>query len=146
MATAMAFVSSFTNHLPRSDGSCFPRSEFSFLRSKCPSELRWRGTRRGGCCVVAKISETQPAIEQQETEARDDERTGVSGYKLKENEPAQPVRLEMEAVDDVVRPKRVAFNYGFQAKFLRTGPSVPGNVIKLAFENFGREWRVSLQL
>ncbi|CAM6104079.1 unnamed protein product [Calypogeia fissa] len=39
------------------------------------------------------------------------------------------------------RPKRFDFNYGFQAKFLRTGPTVPGNVFKLAFENFGREWR-----
>lgn len=40
-----------------------------------------------------------------------------------------------------VFPKRIAFNYGFQAKFLRKGPTVPGNVIKLALENFGREWR-----
>jgi hypothetical protein len=40
------------------------------------------------------------------------------------------------------RPKRIDFDYGFQAKFLRTGPKVPQNVFKLAFENFGREWRV----
>jgi hypothetical protein len=116
--------------------------------------LRWqdgRGTRRGYC--VAKISETQngqisetrngPTLEQQEAEAREDERTGAGGYKLKESAAIEPVHLEMETVDDVVRPKRIAFNYGFQAKFLRIGPSVPGNVIKLAFENFGREWRVS---
>ncbi|KAL2612723.1 hypothetical protein R1flu_024415 [Riccia fluitans] len=38
-------------------------------------------------------------------------------------------------------PRRFEFDYGFQAKFLRTGPTVPGNVLKLAFENFGREWR-----
>ncbi|MCO5558389.1 hypothetical protein L7F22_011970 [Adiantum nelumboides] len=36
--------------------------------------------------------------------------------------------------------KRIAFNYGFQEKFLRKGATVPGNVFKLAFENFGREW------
>lgn len=41
------------------------------------------------------------------------------------------------------RPKRINFDYGFQAKFLRTGPTVPRNVFKLAFENFGREWRVN---
>ena len=49
---------------------------------------------------------------------------------------------EMETVDDVERPKRIAFNCGSQAKFFRTGPLVPGNIVKLAFENFGREWRV----
>ncbi|OAE23311.1 hypothetical protein AXG93_1713s1110 [Marchantia polymorpha subsp. ruderalis] len=38
-------------------------------------------------------------------------------------------------------PKRIQFDYGFQARFLRTGPTVPQNVFKLAFENFGREWR-----
>lgn len=38
-------------------------------------------------------------------------------------------------------PKRISFDYGFQAKFLRKGPTVPRNVIKLALENFGREWR-----
>ncbi|KAJ7566239.1 hypothetical protein O6H91_02G093600 [Diphasiastrum complanatum] len=39
------------------------------------------------------------------------------------------------------RPKKFPFDYGFQAKFLRKGPSVPQNVFKLALENFGREWR-----
>jgi hypothetical protein len=56
------------------------------------------------------------------------------------------VHLEMEKVDGVMRPKRVAFDYGFQAKFLRTGPSVPRNVIRLAFEYFGREWRVGISI
>lgn len=56
------------------------------------------------------------------------------------------VHLEMEKVDGVLRPKRVAFDYGFQAKFLRTGPSVPRNVIRLAIENFGREWRVRISI
>lgn len=42
------------------------------------------------------------------------------------------------------RPKRIYFDYGFQANFLRTGPTVPRNVIKLAFENFGREFQVRL--
>jgi len=111
-------------------------------------KIRWQdgSNRRRGYCV-AKLHETQngPTLEQEESEAREDERTGAEGYKLKENTATQPVHLEMETVDDVVRPKRIAFNYGFQAKFLRTGPSVPGNVIRLAFENFGREWRVSLQ-
>ncbi|KAG0617088.1 hypothetical protein M758_5G162500 [Ceratodon purpureus] len=98
--------------------------------------------RRRGLCV-ARISETEgQTLEQDEAQAREDERTGAGGYKLKENaQPTKPVQLEMETVDDVERPKRIAFNYGFQAKFLRTGPSVPGNVVKLAFENFGREWR-----
>lgn len=56
------------------------------------------------------------------------------------------VHLEMEKVDGVLRPKRISFDYGFQAKFLRTGPSVPRNVIRLAFENFGREWRVRISI
>lgn len=38
-------------------------------------------------------------------------------------------------------PKRITFDYGFQAAFLRKGPTVPGNVIKLAIQNFGREWK-----
>lgn len=64
------------------------------------------------------------------------------------DEPAgkvpREVHLEMEKVGDVVRPKRIAFEYGFHAKFLRSGPSVPRNVVTLAFENFGREWMVSI--
>jgi hypothetical protein len=106
---------------------------------------RWGGGRgrRRGCCV-ARISETdEAAVEQGEAHAREDERTGAGGYKLKETPlQTQPVHLEMETVGDVERPKRIAFNYGFQAKFLRAGASVPGNVVKLALENFGREWRV----
>jgi ubiquinol oxidase len=38
------------------------------------------------------------------------------------------------------RPKLIGYNYGFHADFLRTGPSVPHNAFKLAFENFGREY------
>lgn len=36
----------------------------------------------------------------------------------------------------------LAFDYGFQATFLSTGTSVPGNVIDLALTNFAREWKV----
>lgn len=117
--------------------------------SEYSGEKQRRGCQGGGSvrrqgCYVARISETEgPTVKQEETEVREDERTGAGGYKLKENLPLpEVVHLEMETVDDVERPKRIAFNYGFQAKFLRTGPSVPGNVAKLAFENFGREWRV----
>eukprot|EP00243_Klebsormidium_subtile_P004787 TRINITY_DN18943_c0_g1_i1.p1 TRINITY_DN18943_c0_g1~~TRINITY_DN18943_c0_g1_i1.p1 ORF type:complete len:531 (-),score=170.70 TRINITY_DN18943_c0_g1_i1:460-2052(-) len=35
----------------------------------------------------------------------------------------------------------LAFDYGFQATFLATGTSVPGNVIDLALTNFAREWK-----
>lgn len=42
--------------------------------------------------------------------------------------------------DSYTSPKKIVFDYGFQAKFLRKGPSVPGSLFKLAFENFGREW------
>eukprot|EP00270_Netrium_digitus_P019752 TRINITY_DN7871_c0_g2_i1.p1 TRINITY_DN7871_c0_g2~~TRINITY_DN7871_c0_g2_i1.p1 ORF type:complete len:599 (+),score=109.40 TRINITY_DN7871_c0_g2_i1:254-1798(+) len=33
------------------------------------------------------------------------------------------------------------YDYGFQASFLRAGPTVPHNVLRLAFENFGREYK-----
>lgn len=46
------------------------------------------------------------------------------------------------AVVKVQKPKLVTYDYGFQAEFLRSGPSVPHNVFKLAFENFGREYLV----
>lgn len=36
----------------------------------------------------------------------------------------------------------LAFDYGFQATFLASGTSVPGNVIDLALTNFAREWKV----
>ncbi|XP_002984492.2 uncharacterized protein LOC9644228 [Selaginella moellendorffii] len=55
--------------------------------------------------------------------------------------------LRLEAIEEHLsithshKPKRIAFNYGFQAKFLRQGPSVPGSFFRLAFENFGREWK-----
>eukprot|EP00850_Spirogloea_muscicola_P008161 SM000043S15789 [mRNA] locus=s43:182861:186899:+ [translate_table: standard] len=38
------------------------------------------------------------------------------------------------------KPRFVAFDYGFQASFLRQNPTVPHNVAKLALENFGREY------
>ncbi|GJP56299.1 hypothetical protein CLOM_g15366 [Closterium sp. NIES-68] len=38
------------------------------------------------------------------------------------------------------KPKLIAYDYGFQSKFLRTGPNVPSNVFKLALENFAREY------
>lgn len=155
MVTAMSSVAPSSSFLPCANSSL--RDGCPCLRVKPHLRLRgfnyngekqgikWQGgsTRRRGFCA-ARIRETEPGptVEQQEAEAREDERTGSAGYKLKESAATQPVHLEMETVDDVVRPKRIAFNYGFQAKFLRTGPSVPGNVIKLAFENFGREWRV----
>jgi hypothetical protein len=50
-------------------------------------------------------------------------------------------RTGNESNGEGFRPKRIAFDYGFQAKFISTGPYVPRNVFRLAFENFGREWR-----
>ncbi|KAL3680339.1 hypothetical protein R1sor_023295 [Riccia sorocarpa] len=64
-----------------------------------------------------------------------------------ENHQSPSVRIEEKSVDDSAvhdtasLPRKFEFDYGFQAKFLRSGPTVPGNVLKLALENFGREWR-----
>ncbi|KAH7283659.1 hypothetical protein KP509_34G018300 [Ceratopteris richardii] len=63
-------------------------------------------------------------------------------YSLKvSSSPSSEESSFSDTNDSHPSPKRAAFNYGFQAKFLRKGPTVPGNVLKLAFENFGREWK-----
>lgn len=54
---------------------------------------------------------------------------------------ASPLRLVLVLLwMKVEKPKLLTYDYGFQAEFLRSGPSVPHNVFKLAFENFGREY------
>lgn len=71
------------------------------------------------------------------------------GSVLVADEPSDNTNLEQKAQDALshragktyTAPNKISFNYGFQAKFLRKGPTVPGSVIKLAFENFGREWK-----
>ena len=154
--TAMASLVPASFFLPCANSSQWVRSAGLLVKRPCLRCLNYNGEKqRAGWQdgvirvrrrehFVARISETEePTLEQDEAQVREDERTVNGGYKLKEN-PVESVHLEMETVGDVERPKRVAFNYGFQAKFLRVGPSVPGNVIKLAFENFGREWRVIL--
>ncbi|CAI7851904.1 unnamed protein product, partial [Closterium sp. NIES-53] len=58
----------------------------------------------------------------------------------KENQTAEPAASNGSASSGSTKPKLIAYDYGFQSKFLRSGPNVPGNVFKLAFENFAREY------
>ncbi|CAI5983072.1 unnamed protein product [Closterium sp. NIES-65] len=60
--------------------------------------------------------------------------------KVNQEQTADPAAFNGSASSNSTKPKLIAYDYGFQSKFFRTGPNVPGNVFKLAFENFGREY------
>ena len=115
-------------------------------------KLSWRICASGGDGGGPSLHEqgVMAGIEAKKSREEEEENGVFSangGISVQEREiEGGEVHLEMEKVDGVLRPKRVAFDYGFQAKFLRTGPSVPRNVIRLAFENFGREWRVGISI
>ena len=114
-------------------------------------KLSWRICASGGDGGGPSLHEQGVMAGIEAKKSREEEENGVfsanGGISVQEREmEGGEVHLEMEKVDGVLRPKRVAFDYGFQAKFLRTGPSVPRNVIRLAFENFGREWRVGISI
>eukprot|EP00245_Coleochaete_scutata_P001861 TRINITY_DN12314_c0_g1_i1.p1 TRINITY_DN12314_c0_g1~~TRINITY_DN12314_c0_g1_i1.p1 ORF type:complete len:503 (+),score=92.32 TRINITY_DN12314_c0_g1_i1:153-1661(+) len=63
--------------------------------------------------------------------------TSSSAVTERENEKETPFLVGMEQDP----PRCAVFDYGFQARFLRDQPTVPGNVVSLALQNFGREWR-----
>ncbi|CAI5475239.1 unnamed protein product [Closterium sp. Yama58-4] len=78
---------------------------------------RWR-------CEASTSGSPKPEITENENQERN----------------ANPAASNGSAASGSDKPKLIAYDYGFQSKFLRTGPNVPGNVFKLAFENFAREY------
>lgn len=82
------------------------------------------------------VSEEERAIEQGIEDVKQEILDGGSD---------QAKALLQHQGDQLDKPKFVPYDYGFQAGFLRTSPTVPGNVVKLAFENFGREYKALRQ-
>lgn len=109
---------------------------------------------RTAAARAAKAGVEVPAAESATEEATGkelDEAALEAGTEDVEAELASNQRPEVRDIltrpDDAAggKPRFVPFDYGFQAAFLRTTPTVPEGAISLAFQNFGREYKALRQ-
>eukprot|EP00249_Psilotum_nudum_P015947 c25592_g1_i2 orf=1153-2136(-) len=132
-------------------GAAVDRKPLSISRDRFYAKLSFSKKAFSSC--VARNDVTIPEIEDREATKSTviqelDNQTHHNGHtsfqlmiETKEIEEDKIGKWEGESsVNQIIHPRRIAFDYGFQARFLRKGPTVPRNVFKLAFENFGREW------